>query len=32
VEEFGLRRLLRLTPQEIEARYRDFKKLTHFDA
>jgi sugar/nucleoside kinase (ribokinase family) len=32
VEEFGLRRLLRLTPGEIEARYRELKKLTHFDA
>jgi sugar/nucleoside kinase (ribokinase family) len=32
VEEFGLTRLLRLTPEEIEARYREFKNLTHFDA
>jgi sugar/nucleoside kinase (ribokinase family) len=32
VEEFGLSRLLRLTPKEIEARYREFKNLTHFDA
>ena len=32
VEEFGLSRLLRLTPKEIEARYREFKTLTHFDA
>jgi sugar/nucleoside kinase (ribokinase family) len=31
VEEFGLARLLRLSPEEIEARYREFKKLTHFD-
>ncbi len=31
VEEFGLGRLLRLTPAEIEARYREFKRLTHFD-
>jgi hypothetical protein len=31
VEEFGLSRLLRLTPQEIETRYREFKNLTHFD-
>jgi sugar/nucleoside kinase (ribokinase family) len=31
VEEFGLARLLRLTSQEIEARYREFKNLTHFD-
>jgi sugar/nucleoside kinase (ribokinase family) len=31
VEDFGLARLLRLTPEEIEARYREFKKLTHFD-
>jgi sugar/nucleoside kinase (ribokinase family) len=31
VEEFGLTRLLRLTPQEIEIRYREFKNLTHFD-
>ena len=32
VEEFGVARLLRLTPKEIEARYREFKNLTHFDA
>ncbi len=32
VEEFSLERLLRLTPQEIETRYREFKTLTHFDA
>jgi sugar/nucleoside kinase (ribokinase family) len=32
VEEFGLERLLTLTPQEIESRYREFKTLTHFDA
>ena len=32
VEEFGLARLLRLTPKEIDARYREFKNLTHFDA
>jgi sugar/nucleoside kinase (ribokinase family) len=32
VEEFGLSRLLRLTPKEIEARYREFKNLTYFDA
>jgi len=32
VEEFGLARLLRLTPEEIEIRYREFKKLMHFDA
>jgi sugar/nucleoside kinase (ribokinase family) len=31
VEEFGLARLLRLTPEEIEGRYREFKNLTHFD-
>jgi len=31
VEEFGLQRLLRLTEQEIEKRYREFKTLTHFD-
>lgn len=31
VEDFGLRRLLRLTPQEIEARFREFKSLTQFD-
>jgi len=31
VEEFGLSRLLRLTPKDIETRYREFKKLTHFD-
>ncbi len=32
VEEFGLGRLLRLTPGEIDARYRELKSLTHFDA
>ena len=32
VQEFGLSRLLRLTPKEIEARYLEFKNLTHFDA
>jgi sugar/nucleoside kinase (ribokinase family) len=32
VEEFGVGRLLRLTPQEIESRYREIKNLTHFDA
>jgi len=31
VEEFGLSRLLRLTPNEIEGRFRQFKALTHFD-
>ena len=31
VEGFGLSRLLRLSPTEIEARYREFKNLTHFD-
>jgi len=31
VEDFGLGRLLRLKPQEIEARFREFKNLTHFD-
>jgi sugar/nucleoside kinase (ribokinase family) len=31
VEEFGLARLIRLTPKEIEARFREFKNLTHFD-
>lgn len=32
VEEFGLRRLLRLTREEIESRFHEFKSLTHFDA
>jgi sugar/nucleoside kinase (ribokinase family) len=31
VEEFGLRRLLGLTPQEIEGRVREFAQLTRFD-
>ncbi len=31
VEDFGLRRTLRLTPEEIETRFREFKSLTHFD-
>jgi sugar/nucleoside kinase (ribokinase family) len=32
VEDFGLRRTARLTQQEIEARFQEFKSLTHFDA
>jgi sugar/nucleoside kinase (ribokinase family) len=32
VEEFGVGRLLRLTPGEIDSRYREIKNLTHFDA
>jgi sugar/nucleoside kinase (ribokinase family) len=32
VEEFSLAGLLRLTPREIETRYREFQKLTQFDA
>ena len=32
VEEFGVGRLLRLTLAQIESRYREIKKLTHFDA
>lgn len=31
VEEFGVGRLLRLTPEEIESRYREIKNQTHFD-
>ncbi len=31
VEEFGLSRLLRLQPQEIEGRFHEFKAMTHFD-
>ena len=31
VEEFGLARLLRLTPKEITARFNEFKSMTHFD-
>ncbi len=31
VEEFGLSRLLRVKPQEIEERFRQFKAMTHFD-
>jgi sugar/nucleoside kinase (ribokinase family) len=31
VEEFGLSRLLRLQRQEIEARFQEFKSMTHFD-
>jgi hypothetical protein len=30
VEDFSLNRLKKLTYQEIEARYRSFKSLTHF--
>jgi len=32
VEEFGVGRLMRLTPEEIESRFREIKNLTHFDA
>lgn len=32
VEEFGLGRLLRLSPGEIESRYREIRNLMHFDA
>jgi len=32
VEEFGVGRLMRLKPEEIESRYREIKQLTHFDA
>jgi len=31
VEEFGLGRLLRLAPEEIEARFSEFKSMAHFD-
>lgn len=31
VEEFGLSRLLRVQPEEIESRFRQFKAMTHFD-
>jgi len=31
VEDFGLQRTLSLTQEEIEARFREFKSLTHFD-
>ncbi|HKZ81601.1 MAG TPA: PfkB family carbohydrate kinase [Pyrinomonadaceae bacterium] len=31
VEEFGTARLQRLTPDEINERFRGFKKMTHFD-
>ncbi|HKT13258.1 MAG TPA: PfkB family carbohydrate kinase [Terriglobia bacterium] len=31
VEEFGLKRLLELTPREIEGRVREFAQLTRFD-
>lgn len=32
VEDFGLARLLRLTDEDIRARFDSFKRLTHFDA
>ncbi len=32
VEEFGLDRLLRLKESEVQARFGEFKRLTHFDA
>jgi sugar/nucleoside kinase (ribokinase family) len=31
VEDFSVDRLLRLTRDEVDARFNDFKKLTHFD-
>ncbi|MGH9450364.1 MAG: PfkB family carbohydrate kinase [Terriglobia bacterium] len=31
VEEFGLSRLLRVRPEEIEARFAEFKAMTYFD-
>ena len=31
VEEFGLSRLLRLKPSEIEERFSEFKQMTHFE-
>jgi sugar/nucleoside kinase (ribokinase family) len=31
VEDFSVERLLRLTKDEIAARFSEFKKLTHFD-
>jgi sugar/nucleoside kinase (ribokinase family) len=31
VEEFSLNRLTKLTPSEIQQRYREFKNLTHFE-
>lgn len=31
VEEFGLERLLRVEPREIDERFREFKTMTHFD-
>lgn len=31
VEEFGLRRLLRVRPEEIEKRFAEFKSMTYFD-
>lgn len=32
VEDFSLNRLKTLTRQEIEARYREFQRLVHFEA
>jgi sugar/nucleoside kinase (ribokinase family) len=31
VEAFGLRRLLTVTPEEIQKRFQEFKNMTHFD-
>jgi hypothetical protein len=31
VEDFGLERLLRLTPDEVRERFAAFKRLTHFE-
>jgi hypothetical protein len=31
VEEFGTERVRRLTHEEINQRFRDFKRMTHFD-
>ena len=31
VEAFSLSRLIKLTPAEIQGRYREYKRLTHFE-
>ena len=31
VEEFGTQRVARLTPEEINQRFRTFKQMTHFE-
>ena len=31
VEQFSVEALVELTPEQVQARFREFKRLTHFD-